>query len=51
MVKCKFCQKQFKTINALNAHVGQKHKEELLNSKVTIEKTKDELDITYKELQ
>lgn len=51
MVNCKFCQKQFKTINALNAHVGQKHKEELFNSKVIIEKTKDELDITYKELQ
>lgn len=51
MVSCKYCQKQFKTINALNAHAGQKHKDEIYNSKVIIGKTKDELDITYKELE
>ena len=51
MVSCKYCQKQFKTVNALNAHMGQKHRDEIFDSKVIIGKTKDELDITYKELE
>ena len=53
MFKCEFCDKEFKTKNALTGHLGQKHKEELLDRPVRIvSRSNDhELDISVRELQ
>ena len=54
MFKCKYCDKEFNSKQALCSHVGKIHKDqfkiEKLNSKVKVENNK-ELNITYAELQ
>ena len=51
-MQCKYCNKEFNSKRSLSAHLGAKHKEQVLidfnNSKVKI--GDDELDITNKEL-
>lgn len=52
MVLCKYCGKEFGSRNAVSAHAGKVHKEQLLNEPVRIQSrySDDYLDISYKEL-
>lgn len=49
MEKCKYCDRTFNTKNALNAHLGWSHKDEL--SKLNVVIGNDTLDITNGELK
>lgn len=53
MFVCEFCERTFKSRNALNAHLGIKHKEKLLDKPVHISSdySDDYLDISNRELK
>lgn len=53
MIKCDYCEREFKTIYGVNAHCGVQHKEELLNRKIKVSNGKEyeTVNITFKELE